>query len=197
MRFGILDFPQSICTDDLVYAVDQMLEQSASVIDFRNEKILNIDVLIISDYLEDLSQPIVKALQLFEENGGRLLAIGEGVKTLIELGLLPGRLAVNKSERLLSQEVELCPVNMTNFLTNTLKEEEPLRLSVSGSHCRWVCNGDYETLVSNNRVLFRYHGLADEFVDMRNEQETIAGLVNAQELFLVFYFTPKGLLMMK
>ncbi len=191
MTFGILDFPHSICTNDFVHAISRVLEQELMIVNCNTDTVPDVDVLIISDYLEGLSWPVVRVMRSYIEENRKLIGIGEGVKTLLEQGLLPGWLGVNMSERILSKEVEFQVDNPSHFLTNAIDGEYRLKFSVSGTHCRWILGDDYARVKANGQVLFRYCGMAGDIVNVGKEEENVAGLANEEGSVFGLLFHPE------
>ena len=177
MIYGILEFPHSICTNDFVYAIEKMLDQKTILIESKADTIPDVDILILSDYIQDRLLPIVKAVKEHIRQGKRILAIGDGVKTLIEWGELPGQLIENNSSRIFSEEVEIRATQKGHFLTKDINSES-LLLTVSGTHCRWDLEHGYNTVTENGQVLFRYQSKANDIVNEQDETQTIAGLAN-------------------
>ncbi|NER07237.1 MAG: hypothetical protein F6K17_34000 [Okeania sp. SIO3C4] len=154
-----------------------MLEQKTVIIESKADAVPNVDMLILSDYVEDRLWPIFNAVKEHIKQGKRILAIGDGVKTLIDWGELPGRLGENNSARIFSEEVEIEVVNKDHLLTKDLNSDS-LLLTVSGTHCRWDLAHGYTAAMENGRILFRYQSKANDIVDVKDETQTVAGIAN-------------------
>lgn len=191
MNFGIVVFPGSNCERDLFHACISM-GCDAKFIWHEDSEITQTDVILLpggfsfGDYLRPgaiaARSPIIKAIKDFADNGGPVIGICNGFQILCEVGLLPGILLPNITNRFICKWVWVKVVKGKTLVTEGLKEGQVLHLPIAHGDGRYYLGGEnLITIKSRQQIIFQYCGPMGEEADEFNPNgsvERIAGISN-------------------
>ncbi len=191
MKFGIIIFPGSNCERDCYFAVDY-LGVNAEYIWHQEEEISGYDCVILpggfsyGDYLRTGAiarfSPIMKALTLYAMEGGLIIGICNGFQILLEAGLLPGAMLVNKNLKFICDYVHLKVENQKTPFTNMIPSGKILRIPIAHYEGNYYADPDtLSELKKYNQILLRYCTEQGEITEKANPNgsiENIAGISN-------------------
>lgn len=193
IKFGIVTFPGSNCDYDCYRAVIDGLGCRADYIWHRTKKLEGYDCLILpggfsyGDYLRTGAiarfSPVMESVAEFAAGGGLVLGICNGFQILLESGLLPGAMLVNRSLRFVCRFVHLRVDNDALPFTSGIKRGRTLRIPVAHKEGNYYTDAaTLARLNSNRQVVFRYSSPEGEITSESNPNgslENIAGICNA------------------
>lgn len=185
MKVVVIQFPGSNCDWDAYHALEKIPQVTVEMIWHKENTLRNADAIILpggfsfGDYLRcgaiACFSPIMSALKMFVENGGRVLGICNGFQILCEAGLLPGSLICNESLKFCCQTCELAVENADGFFNRSLLGPL-LRLPIAhGEGKYYIGQEGYADLKKNRQILFRYDGTTG---NPNGSVENIAGIRN-------------------
>ena len=192
MRFAILVFPGSNCDQDCYHVAKDLLGQEAAYVWHQDTDLKGADAVVLpggfayGDYLRAGAlarfSPVMDAVAEFANQGGAVLGICNGFQVLLEAGLLPGAVRVNRGLRYVCRDVYLRVERSDTPFTNLYASGEVVKMPIG--HMEGNYTAPPETLAElgrTGRVAFRY---CDEFgnvVDSANPNgaaDGIAGVSN-------------------
>ena len=190
--FGIVVFPGSNCDHDAYHAAKHVFDQEARFIWHEEERVGDVDVVIIpggfsyGDYLRSGAiarfSPIMQDVVRFAEAGGLVFGICNGFQILCEAGLLPGTLMRNDSLRFICKETTLRVENADTPFTNACTEGQVVTIPLSHGEGRYYADDEVLNRIErNDQVLFRYStsdGAVTDDANPNGSVHGIAGLVN-------------------
>ena len=117
MKFAIVVFPGSNCDQDCEHVARELLGCEAEYVWHAERDLKGADVVIIpggfayGDYLRAGAlarfSPVMESVATFAADGGPVLGICNGFQVLLEAGLLPGAMRVNRGLRYVCRDVHL------------------------------------------------------------------------------------------
>jgi phosphoribosylformylglycinamidine synthase len=191
MKFGIVVFPGSNCDRDTYSAVERH-GGSAVYLWHKNTDLQNSDCIILpggfayGDYLRTGAiarfSPIMNSVVRFAGAGGNVLGICNGFQVLLEAGLLPGAMLVNKSLKFLGQDVFIKTERNDTPFTSKFEIGDILRVPVAHFEGNYYAPEDVlDELERDGRVIFRYCTKGGDINDDGNPNgamRNIAGICN-------------------
>ena len=187
MKFVVVVFPGSNCDHDAYYALKHNLDVSVDFIWHKETDLKKYDAIVIpggfsyGDYLRTGAiarfSPIMDAVIKEANKGKPVFGICNGFQILIESGLLPGALIVNKGVRFLSQDVIIEVVNNNSIFTKIFKIGQKLQMPIAHKQGNFIA--DQETLhllEDEDRIIFSYSD--DRTGNPNGSMKNIAGIVN-------------------
>ena len=122
MKFGVVIFPGSNCDEDMVYALQEMMEQQVIRLWHKQTDLSpDIDAIVLpggfsyGDYLRSGAiarySPVMEKVIEFANNGGFVFGVCNGFQILCESGLLPGALLHNPKQKFICKNVYIKAVN--------------------------------------------------------------------------------------
>ena len=195
MKFGVVVFPGSNCDDDLVYVLENTLDQQVVKLWHKDTDLQNIDGVFIpggfsyGDYLRSGAlatySPIMQSIKTFAEKGGFVFGICNGFQILCEIGLLPGALMTNKTQKFICKNVHIKPDNNKSIATSELDPEHSLLIPIAHAEGRYYADNKTITeMRKNGQILFRYsneYGHLSEEYNPNGSVENIAGVCNKEK----------------
>ena len=186
MSFAVIVFPGSNCDHDAFYALKKILGVPVDLVWHQNTSLDKYDGIIIpggfsyGDYLRTGSiacfSPIMQAIIKCADEGKFIFGICNGFQILIEAGLLPGALIINKNIRFVSQSVKIEVENTNSIFTRNLNKGELLKMPIAHKQGNYMANDEIlKMLKSEERILFRY---SEETGNLNGSVERIAGIIN-------------------
>jgi phosphoribosylformylglycinamidine synthase I len=192
MNFGIVVFPGSNCDADCYHVARELLGCDAQFIWHKERDLKGADVVVLpggfayGDYLRAGAlarfSPVMDLVAEFAGAGGPVLGICNGFQVLLEAGLLPGAVRVNRGLRYLCQDVFLRVENNQTFFTSLYEKGSVVPMPIG--HMEGNYTAPSETLNELTReglVVFRYCDREGRVVDAANPNgatESIAGISN-------------------
>jgi phosphoribosylformylglycinamidine synthase I len=189
MRVAILQFLGTNCEYDTQYAFEK-LGHTTQIVWHQDDELPNdIDLVVVpggfsyGDYLRSGSiaqfSPIMKAVKVFANEGGKVLGICNGFQILTEAGLLEGALKRNNNLHFISKYQHLCVINNDNAFLNQCHQGEVLHIPIAHADGNYYIDPEgLASLKENNQILLRYANAQGERQIVNGSIESIAGICN-------------------
>ncbi len=194
MKAGIVVFPGSNCDYDTYHVLKNVVGADTDFLWHKEKKISSYDLIILpggfsyGDYLRAGAiakfSPIMKEIKSFANDGGLVLGICNGFQVLLESGLLPGAMLVNKTLHFVCKYITIRVSSKKTPFTYLLNEGDVLRIPIA--HMEGNYFADKETLnelKNQNRIVFQYSSSTGEISDSYNPNGSllnIAGITNKE-----------------
>lgn len=195
MKFAVIVFPGSNCDDDLVYVLQDILEQKVVRIWHKDNDLQKVDGVFLpggfsyGDYLRAGAlakySPVMKSVIEYANKGGFVFGICNGFQILCEAGLLPGALLPNDSQKFICKNVYIKVDNTKTIISNGMDSEVALKVPIAHAEGRYYADGKTITeMRKNGQILFRYcneFGQLSEANNPNGSIENIAGICNTDK----------------
>lgn len=192
MKFAVITFPGSNCDYDCYRAVKDHLRCPVEYIWHREHSLNNCDCVILpggfsyGDYLRTGAiarySPIMREVMDFAEKGGPVIGICNGFQILLESGLLPGAMMVNRGLQFICKTVYLKTENNGLPFTNKLGKGQTIRVPIAHKEGNYYADPEtIKELEDGGRVVFRYcddRGQINEQANPNGSINNIAGITN-------------------
>lgn len=192
MKFGVVIFPGSNCDGDTIHVLSQVFQQEVVPIWHKDRGLKDCDVIVLpggfahGDYLRAGAvarfSPVMEDVIDFANNGGYVVGICNGFQVLCEARLLPGALIENLNQKFICNNLFIKPANHNTPLTQSLAEEEVLKVPVAHGEGRYFAHSEtVEALREQDRILFQYcdeNGKLTANSNPNGSVEAIAGICN-------------------
>lgn len=192
MKFGVVIFPGSNCDEDLVYVLQDILNQKVIKLWHKDTDLQKVDGIFIpggfsyGDYLRSGAlakySPIMQSIIEFANKGGFVFGICNGFQILCETGLLPGALLQNNTQKFICKNLFIKPDNNKSIITSGLDPERAIQIPVAHAEGRYYADGKtISEMRKNGQILFRYsneYGHLSEDYNPNGSIENIAGICN-------------------
>jgi phosphoribosylformylglycinamidine synthase subunit PurQ / glutaminase len=202
MKFGVVTFPGSTCDEDIVYVLENMMEQKVERLWYTNSDLKNVDFVVIpggipfsnsNKSIEKISQaPIIQEIFEHADKGGFVFGIGNGFQILTEMELLEGTLLMNENKQFVCKNTFIRPENVQTALTKGLIPDSSLKVPVAHQIGRYfVEESMLLKLKQQDQILFRFCNEEGEVQLEDNPNgsiDNIAGVCNTNKN--VFGMTP-------
>jgi len=192
MKVAVLRFPGTNCEFDTQYAFEKLGHTTELV--WHEEVTLptNIDLVVVpggfsyGDYLRSGSiarfSPVMKAVQTYASEGGKVLGICNGFQILTEAGLLPGALKRNNNLHFISKHQNLCVINNDNAFLNQCIKGEVLNIPIAHADGNYyIDDAGFKKLEENGQILLRYSDENGAPVIVNGSVTSIAGVCNEKK----------------
>jgi phosphoribosylformylglycinamidine synthase I len=192
--FAIVVFPGSNCDQDCHYVATELLGCRAEYVWHRDTDLKNADVIILpggfayGDYLRAGAlarfSPVMESVARFAADGGPVLGICNGFQVLLEAGLLPGAVRVNRGLRYVCRDIHLKVENTGTAFTRLYEPDDVIRMQ--NGHMEGSYTAPPETLTEleyAGRIVFRYCDAEGRITDAANPNgatAAIAGISNRE-----------------
>jgi len=192
MKVAVLRFPGTNCEFDTQYAFEK-LGHTTELVWHENETLpTEIDLVVVpggfsyGDYLRSGSiarfSPVMKAVQSYANNGGKVLGICNGFQILTEAGLLPGALKRNNNLHFISKQQNLCVINNDNAFLNQCEKGEVLNIPIAHADGNYyIDEKGFKEIEENGQILLRYSDEKGEPVVVNGSVTSIAGVCNTDK----------------
>lgn len=194
MKFGVVVFPGSNCDYDIFYVLKKILNQKATLLWHKDHDLKDVDCVVLpggfsyGDYLRSGAiakfSPLMQEVKAFAFHGGLVFGICNGFQILLELGLLPGAMLMNKDLKFLCQFVNIRLENNQTPFTNKGKLEQVLKIPIAHYDGNYFAPSEtIQELKNNKQIIFRYSdasGQLTEEANVNGSRENIAGLINKE-----------------
>jgi len=192
LNVSILQFPGTNCDFDTVYAFNR-LGHETTVVWHKEEKLPEKTDLVVvpggfsyGDYLRSGSiarfSPVMKAVQAYAGEGGKVLGICNGFQILTEAHLLPGALKRNNNLHFISRVQHLKVVSTDNAFLNRCQEGEVLSIPIAHADGNYYIDDEQlDDMENNGQILLRYCDQAGEPMVVNGSVRQIAGVCNKEK----------------
>ncbi len=190
-KFGVAVFPGSNCDYD-AYDALIYLGMDTEFVWHEEKNLSKFDALILpggfsyGDYLRTGAiakfSPLMQSLYDFVEKGRIVIGICNGFQILLESGILPGAMLVNRDLKFVCKTVNIRVEREDTIFTSEMKKGEILRIPIahhSGNY--FVDSQTLEEIERNGQVLFRYcddEGNINDEANPNGSLNNIAGIIN-------------------
>jgi phosphoribosylformylglycinamidine synthase len=194
LKFGIVVFPGSNCDEDCHHVATALLGCQADYIWHHERDLKNADAVILpggfayGDYLRAGAlarfSPVMESVAAFAKAGGPVLGICNGFQVLLEAGLLPGAMQINRGLRYVCRDIWMRAENTDTPFTSLYERGEIVKMPVG--HMEGNYTASPETLAElerGNLVVFRYcdpQGRVTDEANPNGAAANIAGIRNAE-----------------
>ena len=194
MKFAVVVFPGSNCDADCFHIARDLLGCEAEYIWHKDTELKGADAVILpggfayGDYLRAGAlarfSPVMESVAEFAKAGGPVLGICNGFQVLLEAGLLPGAVRVNKTLRYICQDVFMRVENNETVFTRLYEPGQVVRMPIGHGEGNYTAPPEtLEELERARRVTFRYCDARGNVVDAANPNGAagnIAGIANRE-----------------
>lgn len=189
MKVAVLRFPGTNCEFDTQYAFEKLGHTAELVWHEENTLPENIDLVVVpggfsyGDYLRSGSiarfSPVMKAVAVYANAGGKVLGICNGFQILTEAGLLPGALKRNNNLHFISKHQNICVVSNDNAFLNQCSKGEVLKIPIAHADGNYYIDDEgLKKLEANGQILLRYSDEKGNPVVVNGSVTSIAGVCN-------------------
>ncbi len=190
-RVAVVTFPGSNCDRDALAAVAAVGGEAVPVWHTARD-LAGCGAVILpggfsyGDYLRAgamaARSPVMEAVREHAEAGGAVLGICNGFQMLLEVGLLPGAMLMNRTLRFICRDVHLRVERDDVPLLAHLRRGQVLRLPIAHKEGNWFASPEVvRRMEADGAVALRYcnsDGALDERANPNGALNAIAGLVN-------------------
>lgn len=189
MKVGIIQFPGTNYEYDTQHAF-AALGCETQILWHKEESIpSDMDLVVAAggfsygDYLRSGAiakmSPIMKALKIYAENGGKVLGICNGFQVLTETGLLPGALKRNEGLHFISRHHHLKVVNNDNDFLRHCAVDQVVNIPIAHHDGNFYIDASgLSELYANNQVLLKYTDSSGNIDNPNGSVDSIAGICN-------------------
>jgi len=189
MKVGIIQFPGTNCEYDsqLAFAAlgceTQILWHKEDAIPADMDLVVAAGGFSYGDYLRSGAiakmSPIMKALKVYAENGGKVLGICNGFQVLTETGLLPGALKRNEGLHFISRHHHLKVINNDNDFLRYCTVDQVVNIPIAHHDGNfYIDEAGLSELYANNQVLLKYTDASGNIDNPNGSVDSIAGICN-------------------
>jgi phosphoribosylformylglycinamidine synthase I len=192
MRFSIVVFPGSNCDQDCAYVARELLGCEAEYVWHADRDLKSADAVIIpggfayGDYLRAGAlarfSPVMESVAEFARSGGPVLGICNGFQVLLEAGLLPGAMRVNRGLRYVCRDIFMRVENSDTPFTRLLDRGSVVQMPIGHMEGNYTAPAAVlDALEANGRVVFRYsdeRGAISDVANPNGADRGIAGICN-------------------
>jgi phosphoribosylformylglycinamidine synthase len=189
IKVGIVQFPGTNCEYDTQHAFDAL--GCETVILWHKEDAIpdGTDLVVVAggfsygDYLRSGAiakmSPIMKALKLYANDGGKVLGICNGFQVLTETGLLPGALKRNEGLHFISRHHHLKVISNDNTFLRHCEANEVVNIPIAHHDGNYYIDSEgLKELYANHQVLLQYTDENGNIDNPNGSIESIAGICN-------------------
>jgi phosphoribosylformylglycinamidine synthase I len=194
VKFAIVVFPGSNCDQDCLHVAKDLLGCEAELVWHAERDLKGADVAILpggfayGDYLRAGAlarfSPVMETISAFAKGGGLVLGICNGFQVLLEAGLLPGAMRVNRGLRYVCRDVRMRVENTETPFTRLYSMGEVVTMPIGHMEGNYTAAPDVlDRLEREKRVVFRYCDASGRVVDEANPNGAdrgIAGITNRE-----------------
>ncbi|MDD3595683.1 phosphoribosylformylglycinamidine synthase subunit PurQ [Sulfuricurvum sp.] len=189
MKVGIVQFPGTNCEYDTQHAFaalgceTQILWHKEETIPAGTDLVVVAGGFSYGDYLRSGAiakmSPIMKALKVYAENGGKVLGICNGFQVLTETGLLPGALKRNEGLHFISRHHHLKIVSNTNDFLRRCNVNDVVNIPIAHHDGNFYIDAEgLKELYANEQVLLKYTDAKGNIDNPNGSVDSIAGICN-------------------
>ena len=192
-KVAIIVFPGSNCDHDAFYVFDSLENVKVDFIWHKDSDLSLYDIIVIpggfsyGDYLRAGAiarfSPIMKSIIAESKKGKKIIGICNGFQILIECGLLPGALIINKNIKFLSKMVCLDVINDESAFTHLFKKGDLISMPIAHRQGNYLADSDLiHKLEDNNQIAFKYNsqnlnGSVSDIAGIFNNEKNVLGMM--------------------
>ena len=192
-KVAIIVFPGSNCDHDAFYVFDSLENVKVDFIWHKDSDLSLYDIIVIpggfsyGDYLRAGAiarfSPIMKSIIAESKKGKKIIGICNGFQILIECGLLPGALIINKNIKFLSKMVCLDVINDESAFTHLFKKGDLISMPIAHRQGNYLAGSDLiHRLEDNRQIAFKYHsqnlnGSVSDIAGIFNNEKNVLGMM--------------------
>ena len=192
MNVSILRFLGTNCEFDTQYAFEK-LNHSTTLVWHQDEKLPeDTDLVVIAggfsygDYLRSGAiarfSNIMKDVQRFANDGGKVLGICNGFQILTEAKMLDGALKRNNNLHFISKHQNIKVINNDNEFLSKCDKNEVLNIPIAHADGNYYIEEDgLKELEDNNQILLRYCDSNGDLEVVNGSVTSIAGVCNKEK----------------
>jgi phosphoribosylformylglycinamidine synthase subunit PurQ / glutaminase len=194
VKFAIVVFPGSNCDADCLHIAKDLLGCEADYIWHKETDLKGADAVILpggfayGDYLRAGAlarfSPVMESVSRFAKEGGPVLGICNGFQVLLEAGLLPGAVRVNKTLRYVCRDVFMRVETSDTAFTRLYEPGQIVRMPIGHGEGNYTApSTTLEELNREGRVVFRYcdeEGRVNDAGNPNGAEENIAGIASRE-----------------
>jgi phosphoribosylformylglycinamidine synthase len=194
VKFGIVVFPGSNCDADCFHVAKDLLGCEAEYVWHHERDLKGADAVILpggfayGDYLRAGAlarfSPVMESVAKFAAGGGPVLGICNGFQVLLEAGLLPGAMQINRGLRYVCQDVHMKVENGATAFTSLYPKGGVVKMPIGHMEGNYTAPPDVlDALEREGRVVFRYCDPQGQVTDASNPNgatRNIAGICNRE-----------------
>ncbi|MBD3792743.1 MAG: phosphoribosylformylglycinamidine synthase subunit PurQ [Campylobacterales bacterium] len=189
---AVLQFPGTNCDYDTRYAFEKLgctvtiIWHKATQLPEKTDLVVVPGGFSYGDYLRSgaIAQfsPIMEAVKVYAQNGGKVLGICNGFQILTESGLLPGALKRNIGLHFISKYQTLKVVNNDNEFLQNCNKDEVLNIPIAHADGNYYIDEEgFKALEENGQILLRYCNEHGEPIVVNGSVTSIAGVCNREK----------------
>jgi phosphoribosylformylglycinamidine synthase len=187
-------FPGSNCDADCYHIAKNVLGCEAEYVWHRDQDLKGADTVILpggfayGDYLRAGAlarfSPVMESVAKFAKEGGPVLGICNGFQVLLEAGLLPGAMRVNRGLRYVCRDVFLKVENVETPFTRLYAAGEVVKMPIGHMEGNYTAPPEVlEELEREKRIVFRYcdrEGRVTDAANPNGAESGIAGIASRE-----------------
>lgn len=193
MKAGVIVFPGSNCDADCLWALKDIVKINAEYIWHEEKSINKYDLIVIpggfsyGDYLRcgaiaRFARVMDNIKEFASKKNKIILGICNGFQILLEAGLLPGAMLMNKTLKFICKYVNIITENNNTPFTNKLKKGQVLKIPIAHNEGNYFCDeATLNNLIKNDCIVFKYSDKDGNVTDEANPNGAlynIAGIIN-------------------
>ena len=194
MKFGIVVFPGSNCDEDCFHVAKDLLGCEADYVWHHERDLKGADAVVLpggfayGDYLRAGAlarfSPVMESVAEFAKKGGPVLGICNGFQVLLEAGLLPGAMQINRGLRYVCRDVSMKVENDATPFTSLYPKGSVVTMPIGHMEGNYTAPPEtLDALEREGRVVFRYCERDGRITDAANPNGAargIAGICNRE-----------------
>jgi phosphoribosylformylglycinamidine synthase len=192
MKFGVVIFPGSNCDHDMIYVLQDILNQKVVKLWHKDTDLQKCDFIVLpggfsfGDYLRSGAiarfSPIMNEVISFANKGGYLMGICNGFQILCEAHLLPGALLHNNNQKFICKNIFIKAETKKSLLTKELNPEKAYKIPIAHGEGRFFADEKViAEIIDNEQVMFRYcneKAIVTSEANPNGSIDNIAGICN-------------------
>jgi phosphoribosylformylglycinamidine synthase len=194
VKFAVVVFPGSNCDADCYHIAKNVLGCEAEYVWHRDQDLKGADAVILpggfayGDYLRAGAlarfSPVMESVAKFAKEGGPVLGICNGFQVLLEAGLLPGAMRVNRGLRYVCRDVFLEVESVETPFTRLYAAGEVVKMPIGHMEGNYTAPPEVlEELEREKRIVFRYcdrEGRVTDAANPNGAESGIAGIASRE-----------------
>lgn len=195
MKAGVVVFPGSNCDADCMWALKDVLGINTEYIWHETTNVMKYDLIVIpggfsyGDYLRcgaiaRFSRVMDNIKKFSTKKNKLIIGICNGFQILLEAGLLPGAMLMNKKLKFICKYVYVTVENNNTPFSNKLNKGQIIKIPIAHNEGNYFCNENtLNDLIKSDCVVFRYSDKNGNITDESNPNGAlynIAGIINKE-----------------
>lgn len=193
MKFGVVTFPGSNCDEDMIYVLENIMNQKVEKLWHKDTDLKGVDFVVLpggfsyGDYLRSGAiaklSPIMGEVIKHANKGGYVMGVCNGFQILTESGLLDGALLHNNQQKFICKNTYIKPVSESSAITKGLDFKKSYKIPIAHGEGRFYAPEDtLKKIQDNDQIIFTYcdqDGSVNDTVNPNGSLLNIAGITNA------------------